>query len=110
MGASEQNDRFAAPVPAIIRDEFLVTLTLADPAGWSDGNAFCNVGRSVEVTFESSIGGFASMIQTASRWLGMTARAEVSEGDGAQARTMDSATPRPADSAARHLAEPTSLP
>src|SRR6266404_2049152 len=100
MGASEQNDRFAAPVPAIIRDEFLVTLTLADPAGWGDGNAFCNVGRSVEVTFESSIGGFASMIQTASRWLGTTARAEVSDRDDAQARTMDSAAPQPPDPSA----------
>jgi len=93
MGASEQNDRFAAPVPAIVRDEFLVTLTLADPAGWGDGNAFCNVGRSVEVTFESPIGGFASMIQTASRWLGMTARAEISDPDGTQTGIKDPVAP-----------------
>jgi HlyD family secretion protein len=78
MGASEQSDRFAAPVPAIVRDEFLVTLTLADPTGWVDGNAFCNVGRSVEVTFESPVGGIARMVQTASHWLGMTATAEAS--------------------------------
>jgi hypothetical protein len=87
MGASEQNDRFAAPVPAIVRDEFLVTLALADPARWGDGNAFCNVGRSVEVTFESPIGGLARMVETASRWIGMTARAEVSEQDGAKVET-----------------------
>jgi multidrug resistance efflux pump len=92
MGASEQNDRFAAPVPAIVRDEFLVTLALADPAGWGDGNAFCNVGRSVEVTFESPIGGFARMVETASRWIGMTARAEVSGPDGAKAETKDPAS------------------
>jgi multidrug resistance efflux pump len=81
MGASELSDRFAAPVPVITKDEFLVTLALADPDGLADGSAFCNVGRRVEVVFESPLGAVDRLVGSAARLIGFTATAHAARND-----------------------------
>jgi len=52
MGASEQDDRFAAPTPPIRSDEFLVTLQLDARRDWGRSSDYCGVGRSAEVRFD----------------------------------------------------------
>lgn len=87
MGASEQSDRFAAPVPVVGKDEFLVTLTLlddVDPSG--DGAAFCNVGRSVDVTFDGSAGPLAAAFDTVLRWVSFAGRAVAADDASGTAR------------------------
>ncbi|MSO75501.1 MAG: HlyD family efflux transporter periplasmic adaptor subunit [Alphaproteobacteria bacterium] len=56
MGAKEQQDRLAAPIPAARADELVATLSLTDNNGHLEGRAFCDVGRRVEVVLDGGTG------------------------------------------------------
>jgi multidrug resistance efflux pump len=55
MGAAEQPDRFAAPIPPVRADEIVAILSLSDGTDQVEGRAFCDVGRRVEVVFDGGI-------------------------------------------------------
>lgn len=52
MGAKEQQDRLAAPIPELNQGELIAILTLHSNATATEGRAFCDVGRRVEVTLD----------------------------------------------------------
>jgi len=64
-----------------------VTLALADPGGLADGSAFCNVGRRVEVVFQSPLGALDRLVDAASHWIGVTATVQAARNDAAESAT-----------------------
>jgi multidrug resistance efflux pump len=53
MGATETSDHFAAPVPPLDKNEFLVTVDLQAGAAPVEPREFCGIGRGAEVKFEA---------------------------------------------------------
>ncbi len=62
MGASDSGDQFAAPIPPVRNDEFLVTLQLNMQQDLGRASDYCNVGRSAEVRFDRDFSWFENVI------------------------------------------------
>jgi multidrug resistance efflux pump len=87
MGASEASDRFAAPVPVVAKDEFLVTLVLApEPPSPGATSGFCDVGRAAEVSLGREPGRLAQGIDAVGRWLGRASAGLAAARDAIAAR------------------------